>query len=316
MLAARSNPTHGSPSSAVYADSDLDWDGADDWNSGGADGDLFAESYNANTGLGGTGRVSSTTVASRTGYAGYQWDGTLAACHVRYRVYLPEIGRWTRRDPLGYVDGMGLYEYVAGGALRAVDDTGMQIALPIPITRPVVVPRPSVIPFPGLPVPPVGVVPTDPADIGRLPFPRSPGEALPIDEPGVESPPYAPNPNGNSKKPCKHLVDEYHRLERVLAGVTPENATTCAAAAEAYRTVRALWQNRWWADRCMNEHGLSDGRHGTATREAVRRRQKFYETMRDLCNKEMQEAKRSQDRAWEKFLDEHPGFGARRCIQM
>jgi len=61
------NPICGSPSSAVYADSDLDWDGADDWNSGGADGDLFAESFNANTGLSGVGRVSSPAVASRLG---------------------------------------------------------------------------------------------------------------------------------------------------------------------------------------------------------------------------------------------------------
>jgi len=125
MLAARSNSTYGSPTSVVYADSDLDWDGLDDWNSGGADGDLFTESYNANTGLSGSGRVSSPGVASRTGYAGYQWDQTLSAYHVRYRVYLPDIGRWTRRDPLGYVDGMGLYEYCGGAPLGRVDSRGL-----------------------------------------------------------------------------------------------------------------------------------------------------------------------------------------------
>jgi len=125
MLAARSNSTYGSPTSVVYADSDLDWDGADDWNSGGADGDLFTESYNANTGLSGVGRVSSPAVASRTGYAGYQWDGTINAYHVRHRVYMPEIGRWTRRDPLGYVDGMGLYEYIEGQAFAGSDPLGL-----------------------------------------------------------------------------------------------------------------------------------------------------------------------------------------------
>jgi RHS repeat-associated protein len=110
---------------SVYADSDLDFDGLDDWNSGGADGDLFYESYNANLGLGGTGRVSSPGVSNRTGYAGYQWDQTLGAYHVRYRVYLPDIGRWTRRDPLGYVDGMGLYEYVQSLAVLQTDPLGL-----------------------------------------------------------------------------------------------------------------------------------------------------------------------------------------------
>jgi RHS repeat-associated protein len=110
---------------SVYADTDLDWDGQDDWNSGGADSDLFYESYSANTGLSGVGRVSSPGVASRTGYAGYQWDRTLGAYHVRYRVYLPDIGRWTRRDPLGYVDGMGLYEYCAGIPHAETDSLGL-----------------------------------------------------------------------------------------------------------------------------------------------------------------------------------------------
>lgn len=31
---------------------------------------------------------------------------------VRNRVLLMDLGRWSRRDPLGYVDGMSMYEYV------------------------------------------------------------------------------------------------------------------------------------------------------------------------------------------------------------
>jgi hypothetical protein len=44
--------------------------------------------------------------------------------HVRHRVYLPESGRWSRRDPLGYVDGMGLYEYVKSSSILHRDPSG------------------------------------------------------------------------------------------------------------------------------------------------------------------------------------------------
>ncbi len=84
------------------------------------------------------------TTGIRIGYAGYQWDGSVnngsdtttfgernytgamaGLYHVRHRVYDPELGRWTRRDPIGYVDGMGLYEYVGGIAVSARDASGL-----------------------------------------------------------------------------------------------------------------------------------------------------------------------------------------------
>lgn len=45
-------------------------------------------------------------------YAGYRWDGESPQLYyVRNRFLLPVMGTWNRRDPLGYVDGMGLYVY-------------------------------------------------------------------------------------------------------------------------------------------------------------------------------------------------------------
>jgi len=87
---------------AAAPDADLNCDGdpAHDW-----DIELFYESYNANTGASGVGRVSSADVGNRIGYAGYEWGQVVRVNHVRYRVYFPELGRWTRRDPLGYFDG-------------------------------------------------------------------------------------------------------------------------------------------------------------------------------------------------------------------
>ncbi|MFN5496261.1 MAG: RHS repeat-associated core domain-containing protein, partial [bacterium] len=40
----------------------------------------------------------------------------------------PTLGRWLERDPAGYVDGMGLYEYVRGGPIAAVDPSGLSTA--------------------------------------------------------------------------------------------------------------------------------------------------------------------------------------------
>ena len=72
-------------------------------------------------------------VGNRRGYAGYEYapelEGTGAAgrhlYHVRNRVYDADVGRWTRRDPLGYVDGMGLYEYVKSHSIKSTDPYGL-----------------------------------------------------------------------------------------------------------------------------------------------------------------------------------------------
>jgi RHS repeat-associated protein len=44
---------------------------------------------------------------------------------VRYRTYSPTLGRWLERDPVGYVDGMGLYEYVRSVPISMADATGL-----------------------------------------------------------------------------------------------------------------------------------------------------------------------------------------------
>jgi len=53
---------------------------------------------------------ASSTIGFETLYAGYRWDSTTPQMYyVRNRFLLPMIGTWNRRDPLGYVDGMGLF---------------------------------------------------------------------------------------------------------------------------------------------------------------------------------------------------------------
>ncbi len=65
------------------------------------------------------------------GYAGYMRDGfDDNLYHVRHRVYDTELGRWTRRDPLGYVDGMSVYGYVASRVIIAIDPWGHALYVP------------------------------------------------------------------------------------------------------------------------------------------------------------------------------------------
>jgi RHS repeat-associated protein len=73
-------------------------------------------------------KLSSTALFNRIGYAGYQADGILSEnriYHVRHRVFSTDLGRWTRRDPLGFHDGMGLYEYVGSMVVTMIDEDGL-----------------------------------------------------------------------------------------------------------------------------------------------------------------------------------------------
>jgi RHS repeat-associated protein len=63
-------------------------------------------------------------VRNSVGYCGYIFNEDSGLYTVRFRTYSPTLGRWLERDPAGYVDGMGLYEYVRGGATSAVDPSG------------------------------------------------------------------------------------------------------------------------------------------------------------------------------------------------
>jgi RHS repeat-associated protein len=69
--------------------------------------------------------LSSTGVKNRKGYAGYERDHAAGVLyHVRHRVLNTTLGRWTRRDPLGYVDGMNLYDAMSGRPTASVDPFG------------------------------------------------------------------------------------------------------------------------------------------------------------------------------------------------
>jgi len=68
---------------------------------------------------------NASDVDNRLLYCGYRYDGETGLYHVRFRYLHPTFGRWTTPDPAGYVDGMGLYEYVNSSPLNGLDPMGL-----------------------------------------------------------------------------------------------------------------------------------------------------------------------------------------------
>ncbi len=64
---------------------------------------------------------------NRKGYGGYELDPVLAytTWHVRYRVLISDLGRFATRDPIGYMGGVNLYQYVRSNPLRFIDPFGL-----------------------------------------------------------------------------------------------------------------------------------------------------------------------------------------------
>ena len=67
---------------------------------------------------------NASDVSSEVLYAGYRFDPETGLYHVRHRSYHPTLGRWTSRDPAGYVDAMNLYEYCRSGPHNSLDPFG------------------------------------------------------------------------------------------------------------------------------------------------------------------------------------------------
>lgn len=60
------------------------------------------------------------------GALGYYVNPETEDCSVRYRVYDPGLGRWRSRDPIWFVGGINLFQYVFANPINFADPYGLQ----------------------------------------------------------------------------------------------------------------------------------------------------------------------------------------------
>jgi RHS repeat-associated protein len=68
--------------------------------------------------------IPGTNNAGRFQYTGQAWLPELGMYHYKARVYSPTLGRFLQTDPIGYVGGINLYEYVQDDPIDRIDPTG------------------------------------------------------------------------------------------------------------------------------------------------------------------------------------------------
>ena len=94
------------------------------------DADVDLDDYDEFNAHVGTSGVPHPVVADASRYGnpflwtGQRYDGAVGLYHFLFRSYSPDLGRWLQRDPLGYVDGANLHEYVGSDPLGWIDPLG------------------------------------------------------------------------------------------------------------------------------------------------------------------------------------------------
>ncbi len=61
------------------------------------------------------------------GHQGLMHDEATGLIHNRARTLHPRLGRFIQRDPLGYIDGMSMYQYVRSNSLKYLDSSGTSV---------------------------------------------------------------------------------------------------------------------------------------------------------------------------------------------
>ncbi len=75
----------------------------------------------------GAGNLRSASVAgNRFAFTGQEYDGATRSYRFHFRNYSPATGTFDQPDPMGYDDGMGLYQYVHNNPANGIDLLGLE----------------------------------------------------------------------------------------------------------------------------------------------------------------------------------------------
>jgi RHS repeat-associated protein len=70
-------------------------------------------------------RTPASVYGNPFAWTGQRYDAGVGLYSFYARTYSPELGRWLQRDPLGFVDGTNLYQYVRGRPCARTDPLGL-----------------------------------------------------------------------------------------------------------------------------------------------------------------------------------------------
>ncbi len=69
--------------------------------------------------------IPAATNIGRFGYTGQTWLTELGMNYYKARIYSPTLGRFMQSDPIGYGDGINMYNYVGGDPVNNKDPSGL-----------------------------------------------------------------------------------------------------------------------------------------------------------------------------------------------
>jgi len=72
--------------------------------------------------------LSNSALSNPYLFTGRLWDTEVNLYYYRFRTYDPQKGRFLSRDPIGYQEGMNLYEYVRSNPIMFIDPMGLYVA--------------------------------------------------------------------------------------------------------------------------------------------------------------------------------------------